>query len=582
MARLCVGASPGPRGGRLFRIGTTACRRPLETGHALPRRKRSSTEPLARARSGSWPSRVRRAAERLERVKHKLANDPAGGRRPGRSDPHPYLGDHRPPSAGGRRRPLAHRHLRPPRDHRQRHPQVERAAAQHDPGASRRRPARPSPPGPSACSTPPPTTPGPPTTRSPSGTRPMARRSNQRQHAGRQASGDQLRRRTRRSATPPTGSLLDLFPPRHLPDPACCPHAGTRPPTRSCGAHDPVDTTPASHRHRGHPGRGRATSPPRPCSTSGTATAPTSSAAVLPDNTAYHADEHVEQRATHTRHWQPLCVLTATGVAAGQPPVPTRATCPDAAAQVLHVQKPLTPAVEEHHPVRAAGPGDPLPAAVPAPRAAEAPTARRHRGHRLGADDLQPLRRPKVKAEYWADGPKSEFPPGHMAVFAQALLADAEEHPRPGRQAVLRARQRADGREHLVLGGQVPVRLLAADHRHPGALPGQAGHLLAGPEQGLREGPRPELAAVPGSSTWSPRHSPSTCPGTARSAPPAAPCSAAFYGNDDFNAKVTIKAGSSQIEPGVTPAKDVVLSWKTLSDAADEAGWSRRYGGIHF
>jgi hypothetical protein len=44
---------------------------------------------------------------------------------------------------------------------------------------------------------------------------------------------------------------------------------------------------------------------------------------------------------------------------------------------------------------------------------------------------------------------------------------------------------------------------------------------------------------------------------------------------------VTIKAGSSKIEAN-TPAKDVVLSWKTLTAAADEAGWSRRYGGIHF
>jgi len=55
-----------------------------------------------------------------------------------------------------------------------------------------------------------------------------------------------------------------------------------------------------------------------------------------------------------------------------------------------------------------------------------------------------------------------------------------------------------------------------------------------------------------------------------------------FYGNNDaFGAKVTIKAGSSAIERG-TPAKDMVLSWKTLTEAADEAGMSRRYGGIHF
>jgi hypothetical protein len=56
---------------------------------------------------------------------------------------------------------------------------------------------------------------------------------------------------------------------------------------------------------------------------------------------------------------------------------------------------------------------------------------------------------------------------------------------------------------------------------------------------------------------------------------------ALFYGTDNFNAKVTIPAGSSSFEAG-TPGKPVVLSWKTLTDAADQAGMSRRYGGIHF
>jgi hypothetical protein len=36
------------------------------------------------------------------------------------------------------------------------------------------------------------------------------------------------------------------------------------------------------------------------------------------------------------------------------------------------------------------------------------------------------------------------------------------------------------------------------------------------------------------------------------------------------------------IEPGVTPAFDVKLSWRTFSIAAEEAGISRMYGGIHF
>jgi hypothetical protein len=55
----------------------------------------------------------------------------------------------------------------------------------------------------------------------------------------------------------------------------------------------------------------------------------------------------------------------------------------------------------------------------------------------------------------------------------------------------------------------------------------------------------------------------------------------AFGNNGAFNAKVTIPAGSSKIESG-TPAKPVVLSWKTLDTASDEVGWSRRWGGIHF
>ena len=46
--------------------------------------------------------------------------------------------------------------------------------------------------------------------------------------------------------------------------------------------------------------------------------------------------------------------------------------------------------------------------------------------------------------------------------------------------------------------------------------------------------------------------------------------------------RVTVAAGSSPIEPGVAPSEDVTLMWKTFSEAADQAGLSRRFGGIHF
>jgi hypothetical protein len=45
---------------------------------------------------------------------------------------------------------------------------------------------------------------------------------------------------------------------------------------------------------------------------------------------------------------------------------------------------------------------------------------------------------------------------------------------------------------------------------------------------------------------------------------------------------VTFSAGSSNAERGFTPKQEVTLSWPTFTDAANQAGISRRYGGIHF
>ncbi|GAA3141917.1 MULTISPECIES: hypothetical protein [Nonomuraea] len=55
-----------------------------------------------------------------------------------------------------------------------------------------------------------------------------------------------------------------------------------------------------------------------------------------------------------------------------------------------------------------------------------------------------------------------------------------------------------------------------------------------------------------------------------------------FAGSDAFGGRAVVAAGASLVEPGVTPASDVTLRWSTFSAAAEEAGLSRRYGGIHF
>ena len=51
-------------------------------------------------------------------------------------------------------------------------------------------------------------------------------------------------------------------------------------------------------------------------------------------------------------------------------------------------------------------------------------------------------------------------------------------------------------------------------------------------------------------------------------------------GNDAASASDrTVKAGELKVEAG--PAADVVLQWATYFDAADQAGVSRLFGGIH-
>ncbi|MBE9061108.1 DUF6851 domain-containing protein [cf. Phormidesmis sp. LEGE 11477] len=55
-----------------------------------------------------------------------------------------------------------------------------------------------------------------------------------------------------------------------------------------------------------------------------------------------------------------------------------------------------------------------------------------------------------------------------------------------------------------------------------------------------------------------------------------------FTGSDSFGAEVTFEAGSSRFENLLTPTEEITLEWDTFTQAADEAGLSRIYGGIHF
>ncbi|MGC1614833.1 MAG: vanadium-dependent haloperoxidase [Candidatus Acidiferrum sp.] len=57
---------------------------------------------------------------------------------------------------------------------------------------------------------------------------------------------------------------------------------------------------------------------------------------------------------------------------------------------------------------------------------------------------------------------------------------------------------------------------------------------------------------------------------------------ALWTGSDRLDNSTELPKGSSKIEPGITPRETVVLKWDTFTHAADEAGMSGRYAGIHF
>jgi hypothetical protein len=293
-----------------------------------------------------------------------------------------------------------------------------------------------------------------------------------------------------------------------------------------------------------------------------------------PDNTNYQPPNQWNQVVDPTK-WQQLCVLTATGVANNMPPIPTGDTC---AAPNYALQTPATPQWENIAPF---GPLDSTTHYPPQFQLPGPPSGTADIDQEL-KDSSNLSETQKAKADYWADGPHSEFPPGHMAVFAQAL-SRMRKNTLDG-----------DVKLFFVLGSSLmdaSISAWAAKYQYNSVRPVTAiRQRYAGKSVNSWLGPGKGYGSVLGQN-WQPYQEPTVVtPPFPEYVSGHSTFSAAgrtvilqFYGNNDaFNAKVVIKAGSSKIEPGIAPSKDVTVTWKTLSDAADDAGWSRRWGGIHF
>lgn len=187
----------------------------------------------------------------------------------------------------------------------------------------------------------------------------------------------------------------------------------------------------------------------------------------------------------------------------------------------------------------------------------------------------------KMIAEYWQDGTHTEQPPGHWMRFAE-FVSTRDRHSvdddvkmffalsntmLDAGIAAWDAKRAFDSVRPITA---IPVLFKGNSIRAWGG-PGKGTVMMDGvhwlPYQ-LATRPTPAFPEfVSGHSAYSAA---------------AAQVLLLFTGSDRFGGSVTFAPRSSRIEPEVTPANAVKLQWGTFTEAADEAGMSRRYGGIHF
>jgi hypothetical protein len=189
--------------------------------------------------------------------------------------------------------------------------------------------------------------------------------------------------------------------------------------------------------------------------------------------------------------------------------------------------------------------------------------------------------RQKVIAEYWADGPSSEFPPGHWCTISQYVSRrNGHTLDEDVKLFFLVANAVFDASiaawtakiKYDYVRPVTAVRYLKQGKRiRAWAGPGQGTGIIAGeawvPYQVPTFRTPPFAEYVSGHSTFSMA---------------AATVLQRFLGSDAYGACATFPPGWSRVEPGEVPASEVELCWSTFTEAAEEAGASRLYGGIHF
>ena len=249
-------------------------------------------------------------------------------------------------------------------------------------------------------------------------------------------------------------------------------------------------------------------------------------------------------------------------------------------------------------------------------------------------------------AEFWADGPNSETPPGHWNVLGNAVSDQLAPNLRVGGSGPVLDRLQWDVKLYLGLNGAVHdaaiaawglkgrydgirpismirymaslgqssdqsraaynkdglplvpglIELITKERTAPGgamtALAGHEGEIAVRAWPGGPADPKTQVSPVTWilGTAWVPYQLPTFVTpsfqgyisGHSTFSRAAAEVLTGITGSAYFPgglAEWTVKAGSFRFEAG--PSADVVLQWATYYDAADQAGQSRLFGGIH-
>ena len=186
----------------------------------------------------------------------------------------------------------------------------------------------------------------------------------------------------------------------------------------------------------------------------------------------------------------------------------------------------------------------------------------------------------KMIAEYWANGPRTELPPGHWDLFGE-FVSRRDHHTVDD-----------DAKMFFALTNAIfdaGIAAWDAKRSFDSVRPITSIPYLFHGQQIKAWRPFQGTQTFDGS-LWIPYQTttfptppfPEYISGHSTFSAAGAQILKLFTHSDKFGGSVTFSVGSSNTEPGFTPKQEVTLSWATFTDAANQAGISRRYGGIHF